>query len=99
MLDQVRQRITCAGMGHTLALYLACPHDKFCPQGYGPRLALFILKLDGQIFDVAFDCVERPVPLQTLLGDRAGSGCAGIEAVRMSALHEQANVGRTWRIT
>jgi len=71
VIDQVLQRLTCAGMDHTLALYLARPGDKLLPVGHGLRLASFILMFDGQNLDVAFDRVEPPVPVQTLLGDGA----------------------------
>jgi len=71
VLGQVRQRIPRAGMGHTLALYLVRPRDKLLPVGHSLRLASFILMLGGQILDIAFDRVEPPVPVQTLLGDGA----------------------------
>lgn len=45
VLDQIRQRVTCAGMGHSLDLYLACPRDKFLPVGHGLRLASLIFRV------------------------------------------------------
>jgi hypothetical protein len=72
MIDQVRQRITGPGMGDAFGLHPARSCQKLRPVGHRPRLALFILVHGGQVFDVAFEGIQRFVPVQALLGDRTG---------------------------